>query len=72
LAKAQEVTVKSTVVAVRLSPPLVEKLDRLCLASVQRRADMLRLLIAKASLDDLPKAWRDLSPDERELLRESR
>jgi hypothetical protein len=64
--------VKSTVVAVRLSPSLVSKLDRLCLVSVQRRADMLRFLIAKASLEDLPQSWRDLSVDERELLQEIR
>jgi hypothetical protein len=64
--------VKSTVVAVRLSPSLVSKLDRLCLASVQRRADILRFLIAKASLDDLPQAWRAISPEERELLKEIR
>jgi hypothetical protein len=33
---------------------------------------MLRLLIAKASLDDLPQSWRNLSIDERELLQEIR
>jgi hypothetical protein len=33
---------------------------------------MLRFLIAKASLEDLPQSWRDLSVDERELLQEIR
>jgi hypothetical protein len=32
----------------------------------------VRFLIAKARLEDLPQAWRDLSPEERELLKEIR
>jgi hypothetical protein len=63
---------KSVVVSVRCSPRLLSHLDALCAASFQRRTDILRLLIAKARLDDLLKAWADLSPDERELLKEGR
>jgi hypothetical protein len=47
-------------------------LDALCHASLQRRANIVRLLIAKARLEDLPQSWRHLSPDERKLLQESR
>lgn len=63
---------KSVVLSVRCSPRLLSHLDTLCQASLQKRANLLRLLIAKARLDDLPQAWRDLSPDERELLQEIR
>jgi hypothetical protein len=51
---------------------LLSRLDRLCQASLQTRADIVRVLIAKAQLNDLPQAWRDLSPEERELLEEIR
>jgi hypothetical protein len=64
--------VKTVVLSVRCSPRLLSRLDALCQASLQTRADIVRLLIAKARLDDLPQAWRDLSPDERELLQEIR
>jgi predicted transcriptional regulator len=64
--------VKTVVISVRLSPRLVSRLDALCQASLQRRADIMRFLIAHARLDDLPQAWRDLSADERKLLEESR
>ena len=60
------------VLSVRLSPQLMARLDTLCQASLQRRADLVRLLIAKASLDDLPQSWRHLSADERVILQESR
>jgi hypothetical protein len=64
--------VKSVVLSVRCSPRLLSHLDTLCEASLQKRANLLRLLIAKARLDDLPQAWRDFSADERELLQEIR
>jgi hypothetical protein len=51
---------------------LLSRLDTLCQASLQTRADIMRLLIAKARLDDLPQSWRGLSADERELLQEIR
>ena len=70
--RAQEELVKSVVISVRLSPRLVSRLDALCQASLQRRADIVRFLIARARLDDLPQAWRDLSPEESELLQEIR
>jgi hypothetical protein len=60
--------VKSSVVSVRLSPPLVSRLDQLCQAAVQTRSQVLRLLILKASPQDLPRAWRDMTEDERRLL----
>jgi hypothetical protein len=64
--------VKTVVLSVRLSPRLLSHLDALCEASLQRRADIVRLLIAKASLDDLPQSWRHLSADDRVILQESR
>jgi len=64
--------VKTVVLSVRCSPRLLSHLDTLCQASLQKRADILRLLIAKASLDDLPQSWRHLSTEERELLQEIR
>ena len=61
---------KDVVVSVRLPGPLVHKLDTLCQIAVQRRSQVLRLLIVKACEQDLPHVWRELSPDERRLLRE--
>jgi predicted transcriptional regulator len=60
--------VHSTVVSVRLSPALLSKLDGLCQASAQRRAHMLRWLIANAGMDSLPQSWRDLDAQERQRL----
>jgi hypothetical protein len=48
------------------------RLDTRCEASLQKRADLVRLPIAKARLDDLPQAWRHLSAEERALMQESR
>jgi hypothetical protein len=64
--------VKTVVLSVRFSPRLLSHLDALCEASLQRRADIVRILIAKARLDDLPQAWGQLSQADRELLQESR
>jgi predicted transcriptional regulator len=64
--------VKTVVLSVRCSPRLLSRLDTLCQASLQTRADIMRWLIAKARLDDLPQSWRGLSADERELLQEIR
>jgi predicted transcriptional regulator len=58
----------TTVVSVRLDPALLSKLDELCQASAQRRAHMLRWLIASAGLDSLPQAWRDLDAQARQRL----
>ena len=63
---------KTVVLSVRCSPRLLSRLDALCQTSLQKRADIVRFLIAKARLEDLPQAWRDLSADERELLQEIR
>jgi hypothetical protein len=72
LLRREEWRVKTVVLSVRCSPGLLSRLDTLCQASLQKRADIVRWLIAKARLDDLPQAWRDLSPEERELLQEIR
>jgi predicted transcriptional regulator len=64
--------VHTTVVSVRLAPALLSKLDELCQASAQRRAHMLRWLIASACMDSLPKAWRDLDAQERQRLADIR
>lgn len=61
---------KDVVVSVRLPGQLVTKLDALCQIALQRRSHVLRLLIVKACEQDLPRAWRELSQDERRLLRE--
>jgi hypothetical protein len=58
----------TTVVSVRLSPALLAKLDALCQGGAQRRALMLRWLIASACLDTLPQAWRGLDAQERQRL----
>ena len=63
---------KTVVVSVRWLPRLVLRLDALCQASVQKRANIVRFLIARARLDDLLQSWRDLSTDERKLLQERR
>jgi metal-responsive CopG/Arc/MetJ family transcriptional regulator len=63
--------VKDVVVSARLPAALVHKLDALCQVAVQRRSQVLRLLIVNAREEDLPRAWRELSPDERRLLAES-
>ena len=68
----QEGPVKTKLLSVRLSPRLLAHLDALCEGSLQRRADIVRFLIARTRLDDLPQVWRDLSADERKLLEESR
>jgi hypothetical protein len=62
--------VKDVVVSVRLPAALVHKLDALCQVAVQRCSQVLRLLIVNAREEDLPRAWRELSPDERLLLQE--
>jgi len=64
--------VKTVVVSARCSPRLLSHLDALCHASLQKRADIIRLLIARARLDDLPQSWRDLGMAERELGQEIR
>ena len=72
-ARAEEGRVKTEVLSVRLSPrPHAHGWTRCAQTSLQRRADVVRLLIASAGLDDLPQAWRELSADERRLLQESR
>jgi hypothetical protein len=57
-------------ISVRCSPRLASYLDELCRVSLRKRSDIIRLLIARARLDDLPKAWGELSTYERELLKE--
>jgi hypothetical protein len=64
--------VRSVVVSARFSTRLNSHLGELQQGSLLGRSDIIRLLVARARLDDLPKAWRDLSPEERELLRGSR
>ena len=62
---------KTVVVSVRLAPRLVSRLDALCQVSVQKRANIVRFLIARARLDDLPQSWRDLSANGHVLYTES-
>ena len=54
----------TVVISARFSPCLESHLDELCQGSQLRRSDIIRLLVARSRLDDLPKAWRDLSPEE--------
>jgi hypothetical protein len=61
--------VSTVVISARFSPRLESHLDELCQGSLLKRSDIIRLLVARARLDDLLKAWRDLSTDERELLK---
>lgn len=63
---------KTVVLSVRCSPRLLSHLDALCHASLRTRADVMRFLIARARLDELPQVWCDLSIDERDLLEERR
>jgi hypothetical protein len=63
---------KTRMISVRCSPRLASHLDELCRLSLRKRSDIMRLLIARARLDDLPQAWGQLSQAERELLQESR
>lgn len=63
---------KTVVVSARFSPRLLSHLDALCHASLQKRAAIIRLLIARSRLYDLPESWCDLTTEERELLQESR
>jgi len=51
---------KSEALCVRMSPALRQKLDRLS-AEVQRQpCEVVRAIIAAATLESLPKAWRDV------------
>jgi hypothetical protein len=70
--RAQEKPLKTVVISARCSLRLVSQIDEIGQVCRLTRSDILRLLIARARLDDLPQAWHDLSPDERRLLRESR
>jgi hypothetical protein len=66
----QEEHVKTVVISARFSPPLLSHLDELCQVCLLKRSDVIRFLIARARLDDLPQAWGQLSQAERELLTE--
>jgi hypothetical protein len=56
-------------VFLRLTPDLDQKLESLVQQTAQPRNVILRYLLAKASLEDLPSGWRNLSAEERELLK---
>lgn len=61
---------KTVVISARCSPRLVSQLDEICRVCMLTRSDILRLLIARACLDDLPQAWGQLSQAKSELLQE--
>jgi metal-responsive CopG/Arc/MetJ family transcriptional regulator len=61
---------KTRMISVRCPPRLASHLDELCQVSLRKRSEVIRLLIARARLDDLPQAWGQLSQAERELLTE--
>jgi hypothetical protein len=63
---------KTVVISARCSLRLVSQIDEIGRVCRLTRSDIIRLLVARARLDDLLKPWRDLSPEERELLRGSR
>jgi predicted DNA-binding protein len=51
---------KDQVVWCRFTTELAEKLDRFCQATGQPRAVIIRAVVAKATLNDLPRSWTDL------------
>lgn len=57
------------VIVFHASPDLVAKLDALTRIAGRPRSVVLRLLVARATPDDLPTAWRVPPPDdEREVI----
>jgi metal-responsive CopG/Arc/MetJ family transcriptional regulator len=53
---------------VRLTADLNDKLDTLVAACGRNRSEILRALIYRAQVDDLPRAWTELSEDDRQCL----
>jgi hypothetical protein len=64
--------VKTVVISARFSLRTVSQMDEIGRVCRLTRSDVLRLLIARARLDDLAQAWGQLSEAERKLLKESR
>jgi hypothetical protein len=61
---------KTVVISARFSPRTVSQLDEIGRVYLLTRSDVIRLLIARARLDDLPQAWAQLNQAECELLKE--
>jgi predicted DNA-binding protein len=60
---------KDVVMWCRFTTELAEKLDQLCAETNQPRAVLIRALVAKARLEDLPPAWTD--PEQAKILAEA-
>jgi hypothetical protein len=56
-------------VFLRLPPNLNEKLEGFSERTGRPRNVVLRFLLAKATIDDLPRSWLNLSPEEKALLK---
>jgi predicted transcriptional regulator len=52
------------------NPKVKRKIDGLAQTVAKSRSAVLRALIMRATLEDLPASWRGVSEAERELLRE--
>jgi hypothetical protein len=61
---------KSVLVNCRLTPALEVKLKRLTALAGRSRSDVLRWLIARATVADLPAGWVQVAAEQRKLLAE--
>jgi predicted DNA-binding protein len=57
---------KARAMYTRINKQLDEKLFNLCEQTGRTRAEILRALLAKATLNDLPRSWTD--PEEAKIL----
>jgi predicted transcriptional regulator len=53
---------------VKVSPQIREKLDGLARALRKNRSETLRALILGATLASFPRSWREIDPDEKQLI----
>jgi hypothetical protein len=61
---------KTKAVGVRLTPMLEAKLRELCALAQREPSTVLRALLAGATVESLPRAWREASAEERRVLAE--
>jgi predicted DNA-binding protein len=63
-------TTKMTPLVIRITPGVREKLERLVRSAGKSRAAIIRALILRAGVADLPQAWTALSEDDKAFLEE--
>jgi hypothetical protein len=66
--RMDEMPPKGVYLPLRVSPAIRDKLDTLAKAVRKSWSATVRALILGAEVEDLPRAWREIPEDERELV----